>query len=239
MKCVEIFPLAYSGPVEMPKLQNLGACPTPPDQRVALDMPHSPERFLKSLFLQWNPAARDRRDPVTEDELTQWILGMLKGRSGPEVQEAFYYQAWPIGWRLIGLLRRFGTRVEILDDHEFEGRYGKREAGHYIYRFRLIHIRHSCLFDTRGSVVLHELGHAIDHLISSLCNGGYHASVKLWHWFAPQRKGFVTKYASTKPAEYLAESVEAYFIRDNYRRLKRIDPAMFVFLDDLFTISAG
>ena len=223
----------------MPKIPNLGACPTPPDQRVRLDMPEGPERFLRSLFLQWNPAARDRRDPVTEDELTQWILGMLKGKTSPEIDEAFYYQTWPIGWRLIGLLRRFGVRVEGIDDQEFVGRYGNQKVGHYVYRFRLIHVKRSYLFDTDGSVVLHELGHAIDHLISSLCNGGYHASVKLWHWFAPQRKGFVTRYASTKPAEYLAESVEAYFIRDDYLLLQRLDPAMFIFLDDLFTISAG
>ena len=87
--------------------------------------------------------------------------------------------------------------------------------------------------------MIHELGHAIDHLISSLCNGGHQISTKLWNWFADQRRGFVTAYAATKPAEYLAESVEAYFVRDRYLLLQQHDPSMYLFLDDLFTISAA
>jgi Mlc titration factor MtfA (ptsG expression regulator) len=212
----------------------------PPDQKVPLDLPPGPERLLKSLFLQWNPAGRTRsREKVSEEMLTDWIEGMLKGEHSFVEREAFYYQAWPLGWRLIGLLRRFKVQVEILDDDVFVSRYGTKRAGHYIYRFKLIHIKRSCLFDTRGSVVIHELGHAIDHLISSLANGGHSVSSNLWQWFRPQRTGFVTKYASTKPEEYLAESVEAYFIREDYLLLRRLDPAMYVFLDDLFIVSAS
>ncbi|MCA9780872.1 MAG: hypothetical protein KC800_29330 [Candidatus Eremiobacteraeota bacterium] len=225
--------------VHVSHVPNLGACLSGPDQKVDLNLPSGPERLLTSLFLQWNPAGRTRKGRVTDDELADWIDGMLRGSAGPEHREAFYYQAWPIGWRLIGLLRRFSVEVEILPDDIFEGRYGTKIAGHYVYRFKLIHIKESSLFDTRGSVVLHELGHAIDHLISSLCNGGYRISTKLWHWFAEQRRGFVTAYASTKPAEYLAESVEAYFVRDEHLVLQERDPSMYLFLDDLFTISAA
>lgn len=225
--------------VAISSVPNLGACLTGPDQKVELNLPAGPERLLTSLFLQWNPAGRTRKNRVTEDELAEWIDGMLKGEAGPEHREAFYYQAWAIGWRLLGLLRRFSVKVEILPDEVFESRYGTTSTGHYVYRFKLIHIKESALFDITGSTVIHELGHAIDHLISSLCNGGYRISTKLWHWFAQQRRGFVTAYAATKPAEYLAESVEAYFVRDEYLRLQRQDPSMYLFLDDLFTISAA
>ena len=90
-----------------------------PDQKVDLNLPPGPERLLTSLFLQWNPAGRKRKERVSEDELAVWIDGMLRGEAGPEHREAFYYQAWPIGWRLIGLLRRFSVEVEILPGQGF------------------------------------------------------------------------------------------------------------------------
>lgn len=211
----------------------------PPDRQIPVNLPPGTERLLSLLYLRWNPRGKGRLNPVTDTELNEWIDGMLPGEEDLDKLEAFYYQTWPLGWRLIGLLNRFGVKAKVLPDQEYAAQYGASHSrGQYVSRFKLIHLQESALFERGSSTVIHEFGHAIDHLISSLCNGGHQMSVKLWHWFEPQRRGFVTNYASKDPAEYFAESVEAYFLKGHERRLRRLDPKMHAFLDDLFVMSS-
>lgn len=217
--------------------QAFAACNTQPDNRVQVQAAPGPERFLQLLFLCWNPAGKTRPGPVTDHEVAQWIDTMVNGEASPEEREAFLYQVWPLGWRLVGLLGRFGVKAELLSDEEYFARHGNRTAGQYFSRFKLIRIRRRALFCNRSSTLIHEYGHAIDHLMSSLCNGGNQVSVKLWHWFARQRSGFVSDYAQKDPAEYFAESLEAYFLKGSYRALQKSDPAMYGFIDDLIAIS--
>lgn len=212
---------------------------SPPDENVRVDTPPGPERLLRLLYLRWHPSGKGRPDRATDQEVGEWIDGMIIGDATPEEREAFLYQAWALGWRLVGLLNRFGTKVELLSDPAYESRYGFHSAGQYVARFKVIHIKRSALFCNSSSTVIHEFGHAIDHLISSLCNGGHQISIKLWHWFSHQRTGFVSDYAETVPAEYLAESLEAYFLHSEFHLLQNRDPAMYTFLDDLITISSG
>ena len=213
------------------------SCTTQPDNRVRVEAAPGPERFLQLLFLGWNPAGKTRKGPVTDQEVAQWIDTMIQGEASPQEREAFLYQVWPLGWRLVGLLGRFGVKAELLSDEDYLARFGNRSAGQYFSRYKLIRIRRRALFCNRSSTLIHEYGHAIDHLMSSLCNGGNQVSVKLWHWFSRQRGGFVSDYAQKDPAEYFAESLEAYFLHGSYQSLQRADPAMYAFIEDLIAIS--
>ena len=213
------------------------ACRTSPDNQVDIPLQQSPERFLRILYQRWNPAGKHRPHRVSEDEVTEWIDGMIIGEQPFEVREAFHCQVRPLGWRLIGLLNRFGITAELLEDSDYERRHGRYSAGMYFQRKKRVAIKDSALFSNRDLVLIHEFGHAIDHLISSLCSGGHRVSIKLWHWFAPQRNGFVTNYATVNPAEYFAESLQAYFLKAEYAHLQKHDRSMYNFLDDLITIS--
>ena len=48
------------------------------------------------------------------------------------------------------------------------------------------------------------------------------------------RKGLITDYAGTSPAEYFAECVEGYFFPNGRKWLAKNDPQMHEFLGNLF-----
>ncbi|HPZ10320.1 MAG TPA: hypothetical protein PL110_19680 [Candidatus Eremiobacteraeota bacterium] len=85
-----------------------------------------------------------------------------------------------------------------------------------------------------GTTSIHEFAHAYDHAWCALRKGRFGLSVQLWNTYYHQRKGFITKYASTKPQEYFAESVEAFFHPQNHEELLKCDPGMYKYLQDLF-----
>jgi hypothetical protein len=89
--------------------------------------------------------------------------------------------------------------------------------------------------------VAHEFGHALD---CALGGGVYRSGVdpRVRALFA-NAKAFVTPYAATGLDEYFAESLRAYveandaaspWPRATRERLRRIDPAMFAYVDDVF-----
>lgn len=109
-------------------------------------------------------------------------------------------------------------------------------AGLFVVEERTMYLR-----SRSPMTVAHEFGHAID---CALGNGVYASSsdVRLRELFA-NAKGFVTPYAATAPDEYFAESLRAYvevndaqsfWPRATRSRLRRVDPAMWAYVDALF-----
>jgi len=86
-----------------------------------------------------------------------------------------------------------------------------------------------------GTTSIHEFAHAYDYAWCILRQSKFGLSVKLWNEFYKERSGFITEYASTKPQEYFAESVEAFFHPKDHEKLKACDPGMYKYLQNLFT----
>ena len=209
-------------------------CLTPPDQQVPFRHGGDMERVLHILFLHWNPAGKKRKGRATESEVADWVDGMLLSPDPEEHFEWAHHQVRPFGWRLIGLFSRFGVKLEVSPKEEYSSRHGHTLGKYYADR-RTAVIREDAFY--QDFTTAHEMGHALEHLISSLCLGGHSLATRMWHTFADQRKGFVTEYAATRPTEYFAESVEAFFRDDQWWLLEEWDPGMYDFLDTLFTIS--
>ena len=83
----------------------------------------------------------------------------------------------------------------------------------------------------------HELAHAYDHVFSQKNQRRMPLSVQLWNSFREHRAGLVSQYAATNPAEYFAESVEAFFQEGGRESLRQKDPLMFDYLRQLFAAS--
>jgi Mlc titration factor MtfA (ptsG expression regulator) len=81
--------------------------------------------------------------------------------------------------------------------------------------------------------VRHEFAHAYEDCWSQKRQRRNPLSVELWYRFEQTRRGFVTAYASTQPAEYFAESVEAFFAPNLREQLRQVDPEMFAYLTEL------
>lgn len=203
-----------------------------------LTEPFGPGRILQSLFLQWNPKGRDHKVAgVSDQEYIQWIAGFVQSCPDDDAWYQFCEDTAKMGWRLVGLLRRFAVEVNILDDPSFVSRYGHGLAGKYFYREKLVVLKESALYVPGPSITLHEFGHALDHMISILSHGSYKASASFWMGFSSRRGGFVSEYATTKPEEYFAESVSGFFHQASAQHLARHDEGMYAFLNALFSTS--
>lgn len=109
-------------------------------------------------------------------------------------------------------------------------------AGLFVVEERTIYLRsHSAM------TVAHEFGHALD---CALGGGVYHSSTdpRVRDLFAAAT-AFVTPYAATGTDEYFAEALRAYveandpasfWPRATRARLRRVDPQMFDYIEDLF-----
>jgi hypothetical protein len=109
-------------------------------------------------------------------------------------------------------------------------------AGLFVVEERTVYLR------SRGAMTAaHEFGHALD---CALGGGVYRSGVdpRVRALFA-NAKAFVTPYAATGLDEYFAESLRAYveandpaspWPRATRERLRRIDPAMFEYVETLF-----
>lgn len=109
-------------------------------------------------------------------------------------------------------------------------------AGLFVVEERALYLR------SRGAMtVAHEFGHALD---CALGGGVYRSGVdpRVRALFA-NAKAFVTPYAATGLDEYFAECLRAYveandaaspWPRATQERLRRIDPAMFEYVGDIF-----
>ena len=151
----------------------------------------------------------------------------------------------------LGLARRQGIRVVPLRKHEA---YSARSpalrrlaidvdawpappAGLFVVEERTVYLR-----SRSAMTVAHEFGHALD---CALGGGIYRSGVdpELRRLFGEAR-AFITPYAATAADEYFAECVRAYveandphsfWPRATRARLAHIDPAMFAYIERLFT----
>lgn len=213
----------------------VGCAPDVADVRV--DDPVSPGGILQSLFLKWKPTGKNAVQGATHQDVRRWLKRMVEESCNPHGSAKFVQDSRDFGWRVLALMARFGIRIQILDPMEYRKRQGITSAGKYCPRYKTVVFHEEYLADQVG-LVQHEMGHALDHLISSLCLRGNCCSTLLWHGFAQQRQGFVTDYAKKNPREYFAESVEAYFRSDQKWLLHREDPGMHAFLQALFELSS-
>lgn len=159
------------------------------------------------------------------------------------------------GEKVVSDVKRFGTRIIVVSPNEsitqvklgglylfgpgektHDGRDWSGVRGAYSARRRVIVIGEELLNESRKSgrsVVRHEFAHAYEDAWSTKRQRKFPLGVELWYKFEKTRKGFVSHYASTKPAEYFAESVEAFLSNEHRGKLRSADPDMFHYLADL------
>lgn len=127
-------------------------------------------------------------------------------------------------------LRRLGVDVDA---------WPAPPAGLFVVEERTMYLR-----SRSAMTVAHEFGHALD---CALGEGVYRSSVDpvLRRLFSEAR-AFVTPYAATGTDEYFAECLRAYIEANDPRsfwpratreRLRRIDPQMYDYVDQLFTMT--
>lgn len=154
------------------------------------------------------------------------------------------------GPQAIAFAYRFGSRVVPLDAQQ---RYDDASpalkrlgvdvdawpappAGLFVVEERTVYLR-----SRSAMTVAHEFGHALD---CALGGGVYRSSIdpQLRRLFSCAT-AFVTPYAATGADEYFAESLRAYveindpasfWPRATRARLRRIDPEMYDYIDELF-----
>lgn len=178
---------------------------------------------------------------------------MIVRYTHPSVKDKLIEELEVLGSKVIELVKRFGIRIIILGTKEvlsqikikgmslvvkgektFDGRDVDSIRGRYDPSYRLIVIGEECIGRPHGSTAQHEFAHAYDHAFSEKQGRKFQLSVQLWNLFAPTRTSFISSYASTRPEEYFAESVEAFFDTRMKPILKKEDPQMYQFLEKLF-----
>lgn len=160
------------------------------------------------------------------------------------------------GTDVISEVKRFGTRIIVVPPSEpitkvklgslylfgagektHDGRDWSGVRGAYSAKRRVIVLGEELLDSSRRtgrSVVRHEFAHAYEDTWSKKRQRKFPLGVELWYRFEKTRKAFISEYASTKPAEYFAESVEAFCSTQHRDRLRAADPDMFAYLCQLF-----
>lgn len=158
------------------------------------------------------------------------------------------------GVQTIAQVKQFGVRIIVLDrdmaltdlkvagmhvvgagERTFDGRPWSMVRGLYDSSRRLLVVGEELLGMRSRSCARHEFAHAYEHAYSTRHRRTLPLSVELWNSFAKSRTGMVSNYASTNPAEYFAESVEAFFEEGPRQYLKTADPQMFDYLTGLFS----
>ena len=171
----------------------------------------------------------------------------------PELKEQLALELQVFGKAIVQQVKQFGVRVIILERHKaltdiklhgmmivapsertFDGRPWGAVRGIYCSDRRLFVVGEELIGRSDGSVARHEFAHAYDHTFSQKNHRRLPLSVQLWNSFRQERTGLVSAYAGTNPAEYFAESVEAFFQEGARDALRQQDPLMFDYLKQLF-----
>lgn len=181
------------------------------------------------------------------------IEAMLVKDTPDEYRKAVIRELDVLGEKMLTFVKSFGTHIIILErncnltqkkirgmmivapgERSFDGRPWEVVRGIYCPDRRLIVAGEELLGKIRGSVMRHEFGHAFDHAFTKRNQRRLPLSVQLWNSFEPTRKALPSQYAATNPAEYFAESVDAFFIADGRQYLADNDPQMYEYLDVMF-----
>ena len=160
------------------------------------------------------------------------------------------------GTEVLSEVKRFGTGIIVVNpqrsiasvklgglflfgpgEKTHDGRDWSGVRGAYSAKRRVIVLGEELLDESRRSgrsVVRHEFAHAYEDAWSKKRQRKFPLGVELWYRFEKSRKAFISEYASTKPAEYFAESVEAFCDSDHRQRLRAADPEMYEYISQLF-----
>lgn len=171
----------------------------------------------------------------------------------PELREIFAEELQVFGQAIIGQVKQFGVRAIILErnraltdikingmmvvapsERTADGRPWGMVRGLYCTDRRLFVVGEELLGLGVRSTARHEFAHAYDHVFSEKNGRRMPLSVQLWNSFRQKRAGLVSDYAGVNPAEYFAESVEAFFQEGARDALRQQDPQMFDYLHQLF-----
>lgn len=170
-----------------------------------------------------------------------------------ELKEMLALELQPFGKEVVAQVKQFGVRIIVLErektltdikihgmhvvapsERTFDGRPWSMVRGIYCSDRRLFVVGEELVGRPHQSVARHEFAHAYDHVFSQKNQRRMPLSVQLWNSFREHRAGLVSQYAATNPAEYFAESVEAFFQEGGRESLRQKDPLMFDYLRQLF-----
>ena len=170
-----------------------------------------------------------------------------------ELKDVLARELEVFGKGIIAQVKQFGVRIVVLERHlaltdlrikgmmvvspserTFDGRPWSQVRGLYDTSRRMLVVGEELVGLRDRSTARHEFAHAYDHAFSEKNHRRLPLSVQLWNSFRQDRGGLVSGYAATNPAEYFAESVEAFFQPGAREFLRSKDPLMFDYLAQLF-----
>lgn len=216
------------------------------------ELPSTPA-FPREIQLSDYVASAPRPKTALYSPTRETIERMIYYAPSDNSRKLFTDELEPLGFEIISQVKAFGTKVIIIEptrtlsqvkihniaivapsERTFDGRPWDIVRGIYDSSRRLFVIGEEQLGNPNNSVVRHEFAHAFDHAFSETHYRRLPLSVQLWNLFRQERSGLVSSYAGTNPAEYFAESVEAYFNARKKADLQAKDPKMFTYLNELF-----
>jgi hypothetical protein len=202
------------------------------------------------------PGAARPRQGHQSSPTRDMIEAMIYYAPTPQSREMVQRELEVLGPELVAQVKSFGVHIIVLErnrllshikirgmavvgpgERTFDGRPWDTVRGLYDQSRRLLVLGEEMLGSPFRSVARHEFAHAFDHAFSEKHRRKLPLSVQLWNLFRSERTGMVSAYASTNPAEYFAESVEAYFQEKGRGSLQAEDPRMFSYLQELFAAS--
>ncbi len=218
-----------------------------------------PPSITLSTHSAGTPARRPRSGSVAHsspDALTkggELARKMVASAPNAEARDKCARELEVFGSEVIATVKKFGVRIIVLDraqaltelriknmlvvapsERTFDGRPWGQVRGLYDPSRRLLVVGEELLGRKDRSTARHEFAHAYDDTYSTKNQRRLPLSVQLWNSFSPSRSDVVSDYAKTNPAEYFAESVEAFFQDGARDFLAKADPLMFDYLLRLF-----
>jgi hypothetical protein len=187
------------------------------------------------------------------DEAGQLVRRMVAISPRHELSDQVARELQVFGSQIVAPMKQFGIRIIVLErtktldeikignmhvvapsERTFDGRLWSTVRGLYDNSRRLLVVGEELVGLSNRSTARHEFAHAYDHFISERGQRRMPLSVQLWNSFRDARGGLISAYAGTNPAEYWAESVEAFFQADGREVLRNRDPQMHDYLVTLF-----
>ncbi len=227
------------------------------EKQLPKEKKEKPKFFVPPVIqLSGSPMGRPRaahQSNIPSSDTAKQIARMVAYAPKNESKYQIMREHEVFGFELVDQVRKFGTKIIILEpnfsladlkikgmyvigrgEKTFDGRDWRYVRGLYDSSRRLLVMGEELLGMPKRSTARHEFAHAYEHAYSTKKRRRLPLSVELWNAFADQRTGLVSHYASTNPAEYFAESVEAFFEEGPRAFLKKADPQMHAFLSELF-----
>jgi hypothetical protein len=216
--------------------------------------PFFPPTIMLSSHVPRSPSSQPgRRSPDELGPAGELIRKMVAISPRPELRDQVARELQVFGRDVIAPMKQFGIRIIVLGRHEaltdvkiggmhvvapsertFDGRLWSGVRGLYDNSRRLLAVGEELIGLAHRSTAVHEFAHAYDHFISERGQRRLPLSVQLWNSFRQERGSLVSDYAGTNPAEYFAESVEAFFAPGGRELLRSKDPLMCDHLASLF-----